>query len=303
MEASHRKGIDDLTEEEARIAAMEGYCVPDEDTTKEEDCATSQEFSVTFFGDDAKLTKNQRISMMLLKESQAYPRCKVKQISLSFSGAAVFFFSPIRKDGTPMPSSVLKFDIDENVQDDIKKTKHYGSLFGLTTPKVKASHCVPGVDAQDPSSLMQIDLCGGMFGLPEFASAPPVHTFASVLQAELAATERTVDVVPIINEALERRMRGFTMSSRSVRKVDLSAMYKIIRFVGHGILNRAHEGAKRGKKSPALAAGFLNPADIDELDAEGCFMQELCGKARPPKSSSRTSSHMKRGVIINMFAD
>lgn len=219
-----------------------------------------------------------------------------------------FFFSPIRKDGTPMPSSVLKFDIDENVQDDIKKTKHYGSLFGLTTPKVKASHCVPGVDAQDPSSLMQIDLCGGMFGLPEFASAPPVHTFASVLQAELAATERTVDVVPIINEALERRMRGFTMSSRSVRKVDLSAMYKIIRFVGHGILNRAHEGAKRGKKSPALAAGFLNPADIDELDAEGCFMQELCGKRTTTKEffanfvshEERFAGKFQREVVLGL---
>ena len=41
------------------------------------------------------------------------------------------------------------------------------------------------VDSKDPSSVMQIDLCGGVFGLPEFAKAPPVHTFASILEAEL----------------------------------------------------------------------------------------------------------------------
>ena len=41
------------------------------------------------------------------------------------------------------------------------------------------------MDTKDPSSVMQIDLCGGVFGLPEFAKAPPVHTFASILEEEL----------------------------------------------------------------------------------------------------------------------
>lgn len=32
---------------------------------------------------------------------------------MSFSGASVFFFTPYRADGTPMPASVMKFDSKE----------------------------------------------------------------------------------------------------------------------------------------------------------------------------------------------
>uniref|UniRef100_A0A7S0FFN2 Uncharacterized protein n=1 Tax=Pyrodinium bahamense TaxID=73915 RepID=A0A7S0FFN2_9DINO len=207
-----------------------------------------------------------------------------------------------------MPSSVLKFDTEENVRDEMALTDQYGGLFGLTTPKVKAAHFLEGVDPHDPSGLMQIDLCGGMFGLPEFASAPPVHTFASVIQAELTSSERKVDVVPIINEALERRMHGFTMSSRSVKKVDLASMYKIVRFVGHGVLNRAAEGAKRAKKAQALGAGFLNPPEIDDLDPEGCFVRELCGKRKTAKQffkefvshEPRFTSKFERQVVLGL---
>ncbi|CAK0897406.1 unnamed protein product [Prorocentrum cordatum] len=116
---------------------------------------------------------------------------------------------------------------------------------------------------------MQIDLCGGIFGLPEFASAPPVLTFASVIQGEFTSGKRQTDVVPIVNEALTRRMLAFTMSTRSVRKENQAKMYKIVRFVGHGILNRAVEGAKRSKHNAALGIGFLTPPDI---------VIELCGK-------------------------
>ena len=42
-------------------------------------------------------------------------------------------------------------------------------------------------DPDDPASVMQIDLCGGFFGLPEFASAPPVLTFATLIQKEMDA--------------------------------------------------------------------------------------------------------------------
>lgn len=296
----------ELSEQQALLAAMEGYCVPNDDVN--EDTEETHTGSVVFLGDDDKLTTNQRRAMMMLNETTVYPKIKVKQISLSFSGAAVFFFSPIRKDGTPMPSSVLKFDIEDNVRDEVEKTKTYGNLFGLTTPKVKATHFLPDVEAQDPSAVMQIDLCGGMFGLPEFASAPPVHTFASVIESELASSDQKVDVVPIINEALERRMHAFTMSSRSVKKVDLAAMYKIIRFVGHGVLNRAEEGAKRAKKSPALAAGFLNPPDINELDVDGCFVQELCGRRETARDffqrfvahESRFTEKFQREVVVGL---
>lgn len=106
---------------------------------------------------------------------------------------------------------------------------------------------------EGPCSIMQIDLCGGVFGLPEFAKAPPVQTLASILEVELESPSHQawralmggrgremggmrwwadkpsflgfrcvlfsgqVEVIPIINEALERRMFHFTMPLGSCR--------------------------------------------------------------------------------------
>ncbi|CAJ1456049.1 unnamed protein product [Effrenium voratum] len=106
---------------------------------------------------------------------------KLKRVSLSFSGASVFFFTPYRADGVPMPASVMKFDSKECVEDEMAKTEKFRSLFGSTTPKVNDFYLVEG---EGPCSVMQIDLCGGVFGLPEFAKAPPVQTFASILEAD-----------------------------------------------------------------------------------------------------------------------
>ena len=63
----------------------------------------------------------------------------------------------------------------------MEKTEKYRNLFGSTTPSVKDSILV---DSPEPCSIMQIDLCGGVFGLPEFAKAPPVQTMASILEQE-----------------------------------------------------------------------------------------------------------------------
>ena len=100
-------------------------------------------------------------------------------------------------------------------------------------------------------------------------------------------------------------------SDRKIKSISLADSYKIVRFVGHGILNRAkvhlakegctdgkslwmlyrptlcyrsdhfkalQEGAKRAAKSPALAAGFQQPVEIDDLDPDGAIIQELCGR-------------------------
>merc|ERR1712137_517950 len=197
-----------------------------------------------------------------------------KRVNLSFSGASLFFCSPIRADGTPMPSSVLKIDTDENIEEESVKTSEFGSLFGITTPKVKdlKHHEVVG---NDPASIMQIDLCGGVFGLPEFATAPPVSTFADVIQAELSNNTGQVMLVPILNEAFGRRMRAFTMSFRVIKSVNMFTTYKVLRFISHGILNRQKEGERRRKKAEALGKGFLNPLNIDELDPEGSYLLEL----------------------------
>jgi hypothetical protein len=65
------------------------------------------------------------------------------------------------------------------------------------------------------------------------------------------------------------------MSLRSVRRVDLGAIYKLSRFVGHGVLHRAEEGAKRLKRSPDLAKGFTTPVDVESLGSNG----DLCARA------------------------
>jgi len=265
-------------------AAMEGYNVPDDEVQDEK--GANEE--LVLIGDDALLSANQKRVVAQLKESGMYSKIKIKRIALSFSGASVYFFSPMRKDGTPMPSSVLKLDTAECVRDEVGLTAKYGALFGLTTPKVKDVQFLEGTEPSDPSAVMQIDLCGGVFGLPEFASAPPVLTFAQVLEEEFANPNRKIDMAPLINEALERRMHAFTISERTVKKTNLASMYKLTRFVGHGVLNRAKEGKKRLEKSPALAAGFLNPADVDDLDPEGNFMRELTGARKTAKDFFNT---------------
>jgi hypothetical protein len=41
-----------------------------------------------------------------------------------------------------------------------------------------------------------IDLCGGVSGLPEFATAAPVLTFATVLETQVASTTQQTDIKP-----------------------------------------------------------------------------------------------------------
>lgn len=268
-------------------AAMAGFFMRDEEE-EEKDKAPAEEkesaaATLELKGDHEKLSPNQKKVLMMLKEAMLYPCMKLKQINLSFSGASVYFATPLRHDGNPMPASVLKFDNRENVEDEKIKTMKYAQLFGLTTPKVKEVQHLLGVSPEEPASVMQIDLCGGVFGLPQFASAPPVLTFASVLEQELSSEHRKVDMMPVLTEALERRMHDFTMSSRSVKEVNLAAMYKLVRFVGHGVLYRAKEGAERARKSAALAHGFANPKDVDHLDPNGDFMCELTGRRSSAK--------------------
>lgn len=190
-----------------------------------------------------------------------------------------------------MPASVMKFDQKECIEEEMAKTEKYRSLFGSTTPSVKDYILV---DSAEPCSIMQIDLCGGVFGLPEFAKAPPVQTMASILEQELDQPTHSVEIIPIINEALERRMFHFTMSERKIKTMSLAESYKLVRFVGHGILNRAKEGAKRGAKSPALAAGFQKPVEIDELDPEGKFVMELCGRKQTVRDLFQQFSDMEK---------
>ncbi|CAK9019919.1 unnamed protein product, partial [Durusdinium trenchii] len=534
-----------------------GYFIEDESV--ETGPQASEDAKKEILGDVELLSEDQKSSMLALKEPAKYNTMKLKRVSLSFSGASVFFFTPYRADGTPMPASVMKFDSKECVEDEVAKTEKYRGLFGSTTPQVgrqgtwARGQCEPYADfvsradvldllqsvatlrlfekgmalradaigsqhsfqlfkegivarglgdlrkyteAEDnaarkrtkeaadqahgygaaaqkpiptdlqysetgpgarrflnilhglpttwqcassaqttadaynalllrsmkelkamlrlkirrskdeaekialaglesellqgpeafqfwccecwkllnwivtrkvsylrrsdpeqmveeeddecegmdweedsleehrvkdlilvdkepsgrgrfvpasshtkegPCSIMQIDLCGGVFGLPEFAKAPPVQTLASILEVELESPSHQVEVIPIINEALERRMFHFTMSARKIKTLSLANTYKLVRFVGHGILNRAKEGAKRGAKNPALAAGFQRPVEIDELDPDGHMIQELCGRKQTVRDlfqkfadMEQSLSEIQRKVVVGL---
>eukprot|EP00434_Breviolum_minutum_P041673 symbB.v1.2.037072.t1/scaffold5376.1/size27864/1 len=279
-----------FTYAEVRAVAAVGYKAADDEVTESTQQAAWDQTTVEILGDANHLSEEQKASLFQLKEPCKYNTMKLKLVNLSFSGASVFFFTPYRVDGTPMPASVMKFDLKECIEDEMAKTEKYRSLFGSTTPDIKDSVLV---DSESPCSIMQIDLCGGVFGLPEFAKAPPVQTMASILEQELESPSNKVEVIPILNEALERRMFHFTMSERKIKTLSLAESYKLVRFVGHGILNRAKEGAKRGAKSPALAAGFQQPVEIDELDPEGKFITELCGRKQTVRDLFQQFSDME----------
>merc|ERR1712113_1307690 len=105
---------------------MEGYCVPDNDEVKVEKEVHEE---TLLQGDAHKLSALEKKVLLSLEEAQIFARIRLKQISLSFSGASLYFCSPIRKDGTPMSSSVLKFDTEDAIEDEIRKTNMFAPLF------------------------------------------------------------------------------------------------------------------------------------------------------------------------------
>ncbi|CAJ1456050.1 unnamed protein product, partial [Effrenium voratum] len=57
---------------------------------------------------------------------------------------------------------------------------------------------------------------------------------------EFSQLSHTVDIIPILNEALDaRNSPAAKPSARTVKELKLADTYKLVRFVGHGILNRA----------------------------------------------------------------
>eukprot|EP00439_Symbiodinium_sp_Y106_P002137 s1803_g1.t1 len=240
----------ELNDGKIRAAALEGFDIYEEDDVKEDVAQVEQK---ELIGDADLLTPTQCDSLYKLDEAGKYAALKIKRVS------KMRFLA------------VLNIDM-------MAKTEKYRTLFGSTTPKVKDYFLV---DSKDPSSVMQIDLCGGVFGLPEFAKAPPVHTFASILEAELKEVTLNVDVVPIINEALERRMYHFTMSERKISTLSLADSYKIVRFVGHGILNRAKEQLLRGSHNPAKQT-------VRDLFQKFSNME------------AKLSEHFKREVVVGL---
>ena len=72
-----------------------------------------------------------------------------------------------RRDGHELPTTVVKYDFAAEVQEEANKTKTHGPRWGPAYPRVL--DLVVQLDEDPdvkPRALMQIDLCGGAFGVP-----------------------------------------------------------------------------------------------------------------------------------------
>ena len=102
-----------FTYAEVRAVAAAGYKAADDEVTESTQQAAGDQTTVEILGDANHLSEEQKASLFQLKEPCKYNTMKLKLVNLSFSGASVFFFTPYRVDGTPMPASVMKFDLKE----------------------------------------------------------------------------------------------------------------------------------------------------------------------------------------------
>ena len=113
-----------FTGSKLRAAAASGFKAADDEVTDSAEQVVDRK--KVLLGDVHHLSEEQKASLFELKEPMKYNTMKLKLVNLSFSGASVFFFTPYRTDGTPMPASVMKFDLK---QCDWGKTEVF--LFGL----------------------------------------------------------------------------------------------------------------------------------------------------------------------------
>ncbi len=90
---------------------------------------------------------------------------RIRKLHGSFSGALVLLATPIA-DGRELPSSVLKYDLRADVEDEAAKTEEHGRAFGPTYPTVHE------VQVADEHAIMMIDLCGGTLSKPYESKDP-----------------------------------------------------------------------------------------------------------------------------------
>eukprot|EP00746_Dinoflagellata_sp_MGD_P141027 gnl/MRDRNA2_/MRDRNA2_74191_c0_seq1.p1 gnl/MRDRNA2_/MRDRNA2_74191_c0~~gnl/MRDRNA2_/MRDRNA2_74191_c0_seq1.p1 ORF type:complete len:1441 (+),score=225.46 gnl/MRDRNA2_/MRDRNA2_74191_c0_seq1:74-4396(+) len=246
--------------------------------TKIDEVASGYSMQETRFeGDADALSDAQQANVRKLKECMTYPRAKLKKVAQSFSGSIVLFWTPITRDGTLMPSSILKIDTAANVEDELQKTINYAPFFGAAVPQVQQAVIEQQESASQVTSILQLELCGGSLGLPEFTKAPPVVTFASQLSHLFESDEdKSIETEKTVNQAFQKVL-CFMKHERAVGSVELLPAYKIQRFFCHGITERAKEASKRAQKSMHLAVGFLQPADAQELDMDGSYVENLFG--------------------------
>ena len=107
----------------------------------------------------------------------------------SYSGALVLIAEPSRADGMVLPSTVVKFDKSSDIEKETKLTQEHGPRWGPTYPRVL--DCKLQDAGAEARGILQIELCGGRFGVPSLTREAPVMTFEHLLMGFLEGCDAT----------------------------------------------------------------------------------------------------------------
>ena len=161
----------------------------------------------------------------------------------SFSGARVLNMTPFRSDGRELPTTIVKYDHASAIVKEAEKTRALGPRWGGAHPKVL--DVVLDDRAAGRWGLMQIELCGGGFGVPGLTKAPSVLTVAKTLQRQIAAEEVTPETIQCLNTL------GHTLckwSSPVLSSMDRCEYYKqpwkMMKSIGERVLPKLEEGLR-----------------------------------------------------------
>ena len=136
----------------------------------------------------------------------------------SMSGAKVLTMTPTRGDGHELPTSVVKYDRRNEVSSEMKATRMHGPRWGPTYPRV--------LDAKfgEEWAVMQLELCGGQFGVPGYTRAGAVVTFITFLKTFIAGGHPVSKMQEVVRQAAVKLVNW---SDAQAAQLDLFRTYKI----------------------------------------------------------------------------
>jgi len=143
---------------------------------------------------------------------------KLALLQGSMSGAKVLLVTPTRRDGRELPTSVVKYDKRIEIEKEVSATRLHGPRWGPTHPRVL------GVRLGEKMAAMQLELCGGQFGVPGYTRAGAVATFITFMKAFIAGEQPTSKMQKVVRQAAAKLVKW---SDAQGAQVNLFRTYKI----------------------------------------------------------------------------
>ena len=136
-----------------------------------------------------------------LNECASARAVKLTLLHGSFSGAKVLLMAPTRRDGRILPTSVLKVDKRLELEKEIKLTKIHGPRWGSTHPQIL------DVKVGEEWGVMQLELCGGRFGVPGYTRGDAVITLETFLKAFLAGNHPVSKMQQVVRQVAAKLVK------------------------------------------------------------------------------------------------